>query len=214
MLKLLDTYCKAGGAGVGYSRAGFDVVGIDIEPQKHYPFVFHQADAIEYIKAHGHEFDVIHASPVCKGYSAMAALYPGKKYPDQVAELREVLKSTGKHYIIENVVGAPLKNYVMLCGSMFGLRVYRHRLFECNPPIYFGPMACNHWAKASGAKSMAGKRKSAEILTVTGHSFILEDAREAMGIDWMNQAEISQAIPPAYTEFIGKKMIENIRFLA
>jgi DNA (cytosine-5)-methyltransferase 1 len=213
---LLDLFCGGGGSAVGYHRAGFDVVGVDIKPMPRYPFEFHQADALEYCAAHGAEFDAIHASPVCKNYTRLRSLFKDREYPDQIAETRETLLATGKPYVIENVIGAPLTNYVMLCGSMFGLRVYRHRLFECNPPIYFSPMSCNHWGKSSGNRLLkAGMRvtpnlRDFEILTVTGHDFILGDALKSMGIDWMNQAEISQAIPPAYTEFIGRHLMQVI----
>ena len=216
-MKLLDLFCGAGGAAVGYHRAGFtDITGIDIKPQPRYPYKFIQADALEYLREHGKEYDVIHASPVCKGYSQLSGLWQDREYPDDISVLRELLIATGKPYVIENVVGAPLKDYVMLCGSMFGLRVYRHRLFECNPPILISPGACNHWAKASGNNAtINGKRVTPnladfDILTITGHDFILSDARIAMGIDWMQQSEISQAVPPVYTEWVGKQMMEVI----
>lgn len=211
--KLLDLHCGEGGAGMGYHRAGFRVVGVDKKAQPRYPFEFHQADSLEYLAGHWREFDAFHASPVCKGYSLLAALYPDKQYPDEIADFRKALKETGKPYVIENVPTAPLRDYVMLCGSMFGLRVYRHRLFECNPVILFSPMTCNHWGKASGNKSVKAEKRVTpnlidfEILTVTGHDFILSHAREAMGIDWMSQAGISQAVPPVYTEWIGKQLI-------
>lgn len=229
--KILDTFCKAGGCSVGYSLAGFDVVGVDIEPQPHYPFPFILGDALDVLRrmiagekftaSDGIEyglddFDVFHASPVCKGYSVMSSLWKNKEYPDQVGETREVLQATGKPYVIENVVGAPLKNYVMLCGSMFGLRVYRHRLFECNPPLYFPPMSCNHWAKASGNRAMRNGKHVVDsladykILTVTGKGFKVSDGRIAMGIDWMTGAELSQAIPPAYTHWLGTQVITRL----
>lgn len=199
---------------MGYSRAGFEVVGIDNVFQKRYPFEFHQADAFEYLAEHGREFDVIHASPVCKGYTTLKALHPEKIYPDQIAGIRKLLIEIGKPYIIENIETAPLYNYVMLCGSMFGLQVYRHRLFECMPRIWFPPGQCNHLWRASGNKPPRGKKRCAgnltnwNILTVAGHDFIVADARKAMGIDWMIQKEISQAVPPAYTEWIGKQMMK------
>lgn len=213
-LKLLDLFCGGGGCSVGYHRAGFDVVGVDIAPQKNYPFEFHQADALEYLAEHGHRFDVIHASPVCKKYSKLAALNKGKKYPDQVGEVRDALMATGKPYVIENVPGAPLINPLMLCGSMFGLKVYRHRLFECSPLLYFPPCPCQHVARASGTKNHGKRRKDLSnfgVLTITGHDFIVADARIAMGIEWMNQRDLSQAIPPAYTEYIGRQIMEAIR---
>jgi DNA (cytosine-5)-methyltransferase 1 len=215
-VRLLDLHCGEGGAGTGYARAGFEVVGVDKYPMSRYPFEFHQADSLEYLEEHWREFDAFHASPVCKGYSPLAALYPDKVYPDEIASFRKALQATGRPYVIENVPGAPLQNYVMLCGSMFGLKVYRHRLFECNPPVLFSPMSCNHWGKASGNKSMKAEKRVTpnlsdfEILTVTGHDFILADARAAMGIDWMSQAGISQAVPPVYTEYIGKQLLQQL----
>lgn len=214
--RILDTYCGGGGCSVGYDRAGFEVVGVDIEPQPRYPYEFYQADAVEFIPMHGHEFDVIHASPVCKGYSALKALWKERKYPDQISLIRAILQDTGKPYIIENVPGSPLRNYVILCGTMFGLRVMRHRWFECNPSILMSPFTCNHWALASGNQAMKkGKRitpnlSDFDILTVTGHDFIVADARIAMGIDWMIGKELSQAIPPAYTEWIGRQLLRML----
>jgi hypothetical protein len=152
--RLLDLFCGAGGAAKGYFRAGFDVVGVDISPQKHYPFEFHQSDALEYLSVHWKEFEVIHASPECQGYSQTQYM-PGRKpikYKRQVGEVRELLEGIGKPYVIENVIGAPLINPLILCGTMFGLRVFRHRGFESNHPIYFPPAPCNHWGKAKSHK--------------------------------------------------------------
>jgi len=203
---------------MGYFRAGFDdITGVDINPMPRYPFKFIQADALEYLREHGAEYDVIHASPVCKGYSRLSSMWQDREYPDDIPEVRRLLRLTGKPYVIENVVGAPLENYVMLCGSMFGLRVYRHRLFECNPQILISPASCNHWGKASGNKALKNKKgvtpnlDDFDIMTITGHDFILDHAKQAMGIDWMQQSEISQAIPPAYTEWIGKQILEAIK---
>jgi DNA (cytosine-5)-methyltransferase 1 len=216
---LLDTFCKAGGCARGYQRAGFYVVGVDVEPQpKYVGDEFYQADAIEFIKEHGHLFDVIHASPVCKGYSKLASLNPDADYPDQIAEVRYTLKASGKSYVIENVEGAPLQNYVMLCGTMFdGLRVIRHRLFECNPPILFSPRTCNHWGTVSGnaAWNEEGRVTPSldlyDFLTVTGNDYIAADGRKAMQIDWMTKKELSQAIPPAYTEWLGGQLINALK---
>lgn len=128
---LLDAFCCAGGAGYGYHLAGFDVVGVDIEPQPNYPFEFVQADAIEYIRAHGGGFALIHASPPCQAWSPLNA-YNKKDYPELIAPAREAIQSTGKPYVIENVPTAEsqLVNPTMLCGTMFDLKIYRHRLFE------------------------------------------------------------------------------------
>jgi DNA (cytosine-5)-methyltransferase 1 len=207
--RLLDLFCGGGGCSVGYHRAGFDVVGVDLYPQKHYPFEFHQADALEYLAAYGHEYDAIHASPKCQRYSMT---YKLNKNPDQkgnLPEVRDALIATGKPYIIENVPGAPMINYLILCGTMFGLRVIRHRLFETSWGWVFPPASCNHDGRASGNLSDKVRKDltNYQYLTVVGHDFILADARIAMGIDWMNQKELSQAIPPAYTEHIGLQLL-------
>jgi DNA (cytosine-5)-methyltransferase 1 len=209
--RLLDLFCGAGGAAMGYHRAGFDVVGVDIKPQKHYPFEFHQEDALQFAMEHGREFDVIHASPPCQCYSVTASLSNGK-HPDLVLIVRGILDRIGRPYVIENVPGSPLYNPLMICGTMFGLRVIRHRLFECNPPIYFAPKTCHHdgrvlpmrW-KTRQEKLAAGK--TFEYITVSGNSFLIDEARAAMGIEWMNRKEIAQAIPPAYTEWIGNQLV-------
>ena len=209
-MRLLDTFCKAGGAGMGYKLAGFEVVGVDIEPQPNYPFEFHQADAIEYIKQHGHEFDAIHASPPCQEYSVTSSLKT-KEYPTLIDPVRELLIKSGKAYIIENVPGSPLMNPLLLCGTMFGLRVIRHRYFENNFGLHFAPFSCNHWGKTQPRNDKRGESKGASLqkhsfLTVTGHDFVKADASMAMGISWMKNAELAQAIPPAYTEYIGRHL--------
>jgi site-specific DNA-cytosine methylase len=128
--RLLDLFCGAGGAGMGYHRAGFEVVGVDIAPQPHYPFEFHQGDALEYLAAHGHEFDAIHASPPCQRYSSIQRITKNKhKWPDLVDPVRQLLIKSGKPYVIENVQGAPLRVDAFMCGSMFGLGMIRHRIF-------------------------------------------------------------------------------------
>lgn len=218
---ILDLFCGAGGAAMGYYRASFDVIGVDIKPQPRYPFEFHQADALEYVRKHGAEFDAIHASPPCQAYSKLKSLHK-KQYADLVSVIRDSLEKIGKPYAIENVVGAPLKNPLMLCGTMFGLRVIRHRLFEVNPPIYFPPRSCCHNGRASGNKSFkretgihrTPRLKDFEFLTITGHDFIVSEARIALGINWMSQKELSQAIPPAYTEFIGGHLLNSVRQLS
>jgi DNA (cytosine-5)-methyltransferase 1 len=209
-LRLLDLFCGAGGAAVGYHRAGFEVVGVDIKPQPHYPFEFHQADAMAY-PLDG--FDVIHASPPCQHYSACRTMNScqGKSYPDLIDGTRKRLIETEKPYVIENVEGAPLKNYMILCGSMFkGLRVYRHRLFECNPVCVFPPATCSH--RYGLQKHFAGYHtlKGDNFITCVGHNFKAADGRIAMGIDWMTRDELSQAIPPAYTEWIGRQLMEHL----
>lgn len=207
---LLDTFCKAGGAGMGYHRAGFEVIGVDIEPQPRYPFEFHQADALDFIARYGREFDVIHASPPCQ-YDSITANLPNvdrDSHPQLIEPTRKVIQITGKPYIIENVPGAPLINPLMLCGSMFpGLRIYRHRLFETNPVIWWPPMACNHSYKMPPSKGEYHTLDKYDFITCVGHCFQARSGRVAMAIDWMTRDELSQAIPPAYTEWLGRQIL-------
>ena len=210
--KLLDLFCGAGGASMGYHHAGFEVVGVDIRPQPRYPFAFVQADALEYVAAHGHEFDVIHASPPCQAYTRLRRLVEGKTgqkraYPDLVAPTREALRATGRIYVIENVEGAPLEHPIMLCGEMFGLRVFRHRFFEVSvfllaPPHPKHPRGSTTASHRGGNSSFAN---GATHITVAGNAYRAEDGRVAMGIDWMTRRELSQAIPPAYTRWVGEQ---------
>lgn len=206
-LRLLDLYCGAGGAAMGYHRAGFaEIVGVDIAPQPRYPFTFVQGDAIEYALAHGHEFDVLHASPPCQRYSSLKSM-TRRDYPDLIAPTRDALIRSGKPYVIENVPDAPLVGPIMLCGLMFGLRVLRHRLFETN----FALAAPAH-PKHDVRCAPQGRRASVSrpLVTVTGHFAGIAYAREAMGIGWMTRDELAQAIPPAYTEYIGRHLMESL----
>lgn len=214
--RLLDLFSGAGGAAMGYHRAGFEVVGVDLAPQPHFPFEFHQADALEYCAAHGHEFDMIHASPPCQWYSIAAAAMrlTGKRYPDLVAATRYLLMTVGRPWIIENVPGAPLQNPLMLCGTMFGLQVIRHRLFETCPTIWFPPASCHHRGLATGnvmrrrgvTRTPSLSDDGIEYVSVAGNNYIANEGRAAMGIDWMPKSALSQAIPPAYTEYIGTQL--------
>lgn len=207
--KLLDLFCGAGGCSVGYHRAGFEVVGVDNRPQKNYPFEFHQADALEFVRAHGHEFDVIHASPPCQQYTPLRAL-TGKEYPDMVAAVRAALITTGKPYIIENVIQAPLHSGIVLCGVMFGLRVYRHRCFETSF-LMWQPEHPRHVVRANGSKGQRQRKKHYEnggFVTVVGN--VGSYCGPAMGIDWMIGKELSQSIPPAYTEYIGSQLMLHL----
>lgn len=203
--KLLDLFSGAGGCAMGYHRAGFDVVGVDIRPQPRYPFEFVQADALDYVAQHGHKFDAIHASPPCQGYSKARKLQ-GNDHPLWIGWTRQELQATGKPYVIENVQGAPLINPVLLVGSMFGLRTMRPRLFECSFPVPFmlaPPPAAKH-------AKMGRPPKEGEYVHVVGHMSNVPYCREAMGIDWMVQGELAEAIPPAYTEWIGRHLMEAI----
>ena len=201
---------------MGYHWAGFDVLGVDINPQPSYPFEFVQADALDYLAEHGGEYDVIHASPPCQAYSGLRSLVEsrwGKKdYPDLVEPTRKLLKRSGKIYVIENVPGAPLINPIMLCGEMFGLKTFRHRLFETNV-FFLSPPHPRH-PRNSTTNSYAGYSsfaRGATHISPTGNNFSMADARVAMGIDWMRtRREISQAIPPAYTEWIGRQLLRHL----
>ena len=262
MTRLLDLFCGAGGAAVGYSRAGFDeIVGVDIAAQPRYPFTFVQADALEYVAEHGGEFDAIHASPPCQGYSIMHNLpwLRGREYPLLILPTRELLEGIGKPYVIENVMGARkgakgltkrgLEHHGLeagwLCGTMFGLPFYRHRLFatdflwlqpghpkhELNlhprseRKVYGGKKAGlpggsagldtrpnpvnSGWRdgmRGNGLRNWQGNGAQSNGVGI-GHAKGWKLAAEAMGIDWMKRDELTQAIPPAFTEFIGRQLI-------
>jgi len=199
---------------MGYHRAGFDVVGVDNRPQPHYPFPFVLADALEFCAQHSAEFDVIHASPPCQAYSRLAYKRTElRARPALIAPTRETLRATTRPYVIENVIEAPLESPFILCGYTFGLRVYRHRAFESNVFI----LAPSHQPHRERIKQAGNGHNMAlyvkdltKMVTVAGHTFSLPAGRAAMGIDWMNRDEIAQAIPPAYTEYIGRQLIAAI----
>jgi len=200
--KLLDLFCGAGGASMGYHRAGFDVVGVDIKPQPHYPFKFHQADALTY-PLEG--FDAYHASPPCQAYSEATPITTKSTHPKLIKIMHNIFIGTGKPYVIENVEGARwyLENPIMLCGTMFGLKLWRHRWFEVYPIYMLSPFTCNHKVKPVTINPPANARKSQGK-----RDFNKEQI--SMGIDWMDKIEIAQAIPPAYTEYIGRCLIAKI----
>ena len=209
MPRLLDLFCCAGGAAMGYSRAGFDVVGVDITPQKNYPFEFHQADALMYLRAHWREFDVIHASPPCQAYSVAAKSQrnSGKVYPDLMAPTRAALDETGLPYVIENVPGAPMRADLKICGCQVGLQLRRVRLFEANWPIANDLPDHHH---TGPVVSVTGHGTPSWVRQQLGYNPTIVQYREAMDIDWMNRNELSQAIPPPYTEYIGKQLLAHI----
>lgn len=215
-MRLLDLFCGAGGAAMGYSRAGFDeIVGVDIKPQPRYPFDFVQGDALS-PPLRLQDFDLIHASPPCQAHVQWQGINREKwgsvpEHADLIPPARALLRASGQPYVIENVVGAPLVSSVLLCGSMFGLGVRRHRLWESNY-LLLRPLGCAHnrseiavygkldgrriWTRSDGSEAHAART--------------IEEARAAMGIDWMTWEEIREAIPPAYTQFIGEQLIEAI----
>ena len=207
-MKLLDLFCKAGGASMGYHRAGFEVVGVDIKKQKRYPFEFIQADALEVLadKDFINGFDVIAASPPCQTHSITQHLRnaQGKTTTklDLIPETREALQAWGGKYIIENVPGAPLINPVTLCGSSFGLKVRRHRQFESN--LVLTGLPCDHKTQGKPIGIYGSMR---DEIPGGGHTAkSIEQAREAMGIDWMLWGDLVEAIPPAYTEHLGRQI--------
>lgn len=211
--RLLDAFSGAGGAGMGYFRAGFDVVGVDIRPQPRYPFEFHQGDALAFIEEHGHEFDVIHSSPPCQSYLNLTrlneSLGQGKAHPDLIDATRAALRATGKPYAIENVVGAPLITPIRLCGTSFGLPLRRHRLFESNVGMLGMPCAHALFREPRYWTSFrdAGEVRRATVVQVYGDGGEKWEWPAAMGIDWMSYDELTLAIPPAYTEFIGRQLM-------
>ncbi len=212
-LRLLDLFCGAGGAAKGYHDAGFEeIVGVDITPQPHYPYKFILADAMEY-PLEG--FDLIHASPPCQKFTSLKDMHNAKEHIDLLTPARERLVQSGYLYVIENVERAPMENPIRLCGSSFGLgaegaRLQRHRLFEANWPIRGLP--CNHGIakRVIGVYGGHGRDLRRKVNT---QDFSTEARREAMGIDWMTGTELSQAIPPAYTEYIGLQAIEYLKDL-
>jgi len=204
--KLLDLFCGAGGCSVGYRRAGFEVIGIDHNPQKNYPFEFVQMDALDYLRQHGHKFDVIHASPPCQAFSRSTR--DKSKHPDLVEPVRVLLKETGKPYIIENVPGAPLIEPLKLSGMMFGLDTIRVRWFETQPAIFFAPIPVRK--HASAARQGTQPIVDEQYICVTGNFSNVDYGRKAMGIDWMIRSELTQAIPPIYTEYIGRWMMNLV----
>lgn len=229
-MKLLDLFCGAGGAAMGYHQAGFEVVGVDIKPQPKYPFEFHQGDALEFCLEHSHEFNVIHASPPCQAHTCLKTMWNAKKHEDMIPATRTLLHEISKPFVIENVPGAPMAKYktIMLCGPMFKLQtkdgtgeLRRHRLFESNVFLGLTPN-CNH-----GNRSVIGVygghgRDRRRTVTVTGHCggysrrdglqfFPLKQRQEAMGIDWMIGDELSQAIPPAYSFWIGQQLMRHFK---
>jgi DNA (cytosine-5)-methyltransferase 1 len=205
---LLDTFCGGGGCTRGYQMAGFYVVGVDIEAQPNYiGDEFIQADALEYLAtADLSRYAVIHASPPCQRYSVITPTAHKAGHPDLIAPVRRLLQKTGKPFVIENVAGARrwLRNPIMLCGSMFGLNLWRHRYFEIWPQRWWLTPTCNHSelpvliTGTTRRKPEAGGRMD----------YSVQQCREASGLYWMTRKELDEAIPPAYTHWIGQHLME------
>jgi DNA (cytosine-5)-methyltransferase 1 len=207
--RLLDLFCGAGGASAGYELAGFDVLGVDLAPQPNYPFEFRQADAIDWLAAGGWiGFDAIHASPPCQRYSNMTKRWAREAWhPDLIEPIRQGLQAIGLPYVIENVMGVPLLNPIRLCGSSFGLQVQRHRLFEMSDaPLLVPP--CQHNGPALQVNGHPGGSSKRDPKARFGS---VAEWREGMGISWMSAPELAESIPPAFTEWIGQRLIEQVR---
>lgn len=222
--KLLDLCCKAGGCSKGYADAGFDVYGVDIAPQPNYvhPGKFIQADAIEYLRNYGHLFDVVHASPPCQKWSRGSAMQrkKGKEYVDIIDDIRILMQELGKPAIIENVPLSPVRPDIVLRGDLFDLKVIRKRHFEVINWYALQPELPNKKLSRSSGNYIciygnASWKSSARGMPVTIPTWKKDTIREtwayAMGIDWyMKDTEIANAIPPAYTKYIGEQLMNYL----
>lgn len=212
--RLLDLFCCAGGAAMGYHQAGFDVVGVDIRPQPKYPFEFVQADCLSLDRAFIAGFDAIHASPPCQAHSSISNVSGNQhNHVDLIPETRALLKAAGKPWVMENVPGAPLIDAFMLCGTMFRLRtsdgaeLRRHRYFETNWWVGLVP-ECDHQLPTITVTGQVAQQNV--VQNKVRRTFSASEARRAMGIDWMAMPQLSQAIPPAYTRWIGERLLMQL----
>lgn len=224
--RLLDLFCGAGGAAMGYHRAGFEVVGVDVEPQPHYPFKFVCMDALEYPLG---GYDAIHASPPCQGYTSMGNRYAETKslHPKLIEQTRERLVASGAPYVIENVVGASaaMRTTLLLDGSMFGLGVntksgwcglHRPRLFESNVLLFAPARGRNGHGSIGvyGDKPDGRRLNTRKDGTEQRAAASLEEAQAAMGMPWGDWHGVKEAIPPAYTRWIGEQLIAALEVAA
>lgn len=215
---LLDAYCCAGGASKGYDRAGFRVIGVDINPRPDYPFRSYEGDAVAFIRHWGYLFDAIAASPPCQKHTTLTKGNQARGWEndhvDLIAETRDAIIETGKPYIIENVVGAraELIDPVMLCGLSFGLKVFRHRLFESNIPLTVPEHTSHTGHRVAGWRH--GVKYEGDMFAVYGDGGgkgTVAQWQTAMGIDWTEDRQaIAEAIPPAYTEHLGRQLMEAL----
>ncbi|SFO10385.1 DNA cytosine methyltransferase [Amycolatopsis rubida] len=220
--RILDAFCCAGGAAKGYHDAGFDVVGIDIAPQPNYPYEFHQGDAIEFILAHGHEFDAVHASPPCQNASALTAGNRRRtgwtdNHIDLIPPTRDALEHVrdraGIPTVMENVQGSKLRRDLVLCGLSFGLKVFRHRYFEIDGFSVNSPAHPSHRGhRVAGWRH--GIRHDGDMVAVYGEGGgkgTVAEWQNAMGIHHTDvRRELAEAIPPAYTRHIGTQLLNRL----
>jgi DNA (cytosine-5)-methyltransferase 1 len=210
--RLLDLFCGAGGATVGYQAAGFHVTGVDIDPQPNYcGDRFIQADALDFDLA---GFDAVHASPPCQAFTAYRRRGDGvgDGYPDLIAPVRARIEAWGGPWVMENVAGAPLRDPVMLCGSSFGLDVRRHRFFESNVALWSAP--CDHASQAPRFPCATNRTNLRRTVEIGVWRIPLAVQRKAMGVGWMTLAELTEAVPPAYTEFLGGQLMRALEVAA
>jgi DNA (cytosine-5)-methyltransferase 1 len=218
--RILDLFCGAGGAAMGYHRAGFDVQGVDNRPQRNYPFPIERADALAYLDGLSWgelvSFSAIHASPPCQLYSVAAhnRRAAGVDYPDLIAPTRAALEATGLPWIMENVPGSPLRPDFVLCGCMFNLPLLqRERWFETSWAGFDLRPRCYHATPAlsvTGDGTGSGNGQRERVTRALGRPPQIADARAAMGIDWMSGAEMALAIPPAYTEHLAPYLLAEV----
>ncbi len=219
---LLDLFCGAGGAAMGYYRAGFDVVGVDINLQPNYPFEFHQGDALAYLLANPHHVDAVHASPPCQAYLNLGKVNTkmGRQYAHErlIEQTRARLQATGLPYVIENVQDArsELIHPVRICGTGLGLPLRRHRLFESNVSLEGIDCAHHRFAEQKYWTGWRpnGERRLSTVVQVYGNAGGREYWPAAMDIDWMTSKEMTEAIPPAYTEWIGRQLMDALETAA
>lgn len=215
---LYDVYCGAGGSAYGYWLAGFCPRGIDHVPMPRYPFAFVQMDALDFLRRLiAGEYPTpaaIHASPPCQNASRVVLRSNRESYPKLIEPTRVLLDHLGIPYIIENVEGAPVVPYVKLCGQTFGLRVFRHRWFESSVMLLAPRHVKHNGHTNTGSIAAYHTFENSDYLTVAGHAYRVRDGKAAMKIDWMTRDELNEAIPWAYTEFLGTQLMQYVEVSA
>ena len=212
-MKLLDLFCGAGGAGRGYIDAGFDVTGVDIEPQPDYPGTFIQGDAIAFLAAHGHEFDAIHASPPCQASCTLTkGTNAGNEYLNLIPATRALLALHDKPTVIENVQGSDLRRDLTLCGEMFSLGVIRHRHFECSGFTALPLEHIKHRGRVAGWRhGVYYEGVYRQVYGAGGGKGTVKEWQDAMGMHHTNNRKsIAEAIPPQYARFVGGQIMARL----